>query len=116
MSISIYYTAMRDKPLTPEEDSLVRGLAARYDRQLEDPRKQESFCIYDPAKPSAPNVIFEGATKLSGNMTAAWRNIQHLCQLLSEIRAVVQGAVWQVHVDDHEIIWDEAARAYDPSR
>jgi hypothetical protein len=77
----------------------------------------ESFCIYDSANPSEPGVIFEGATKLPDNTQEfMWQGLQHWCGLLSEIRSVLPTAIWRVNVDDHEIAWDEASQAYDPTR
>jgi hypothetical protein len=60
MSISIYYTAWRDRPVSVEEQALIDGLRDEYaiEGQLKDchgTRKGpngESFCVYDPADPT----------------------------------------------------------------
>jgi hypothetical protein len=61
-------------------------------------------------------VVFEGATKLPlCTEDAFWAAIQYWCRLLSEVRRVVPGATWQVHMDDHNIAWVEELQAFDPS-
>ncbi len=77
----------------------------------------ESFCVFDPEEPTAPAVVFEGATKLPDNSEEAfWLGLQHWCRLLSEIRRALPRTTWQVYVDDYDIIWDEERGEYDPSQ
>jgi len=122
MGISIYYTAKRERPLTSDEQAAIAMLKDRYavEKEIEswEPTSGkpmwESFCVYD--HPTEPGVIFEGATRLPDNsMENLWIGLQHWCALLSEIRRVVSGADWHVHVDDHYLQWDAARRAWDPS-
>lgn len=124
MSLSIYYTAHRGQPLTPTERAAIDRLVRKYsiDDQLAERERTgagynwESFCVYDPADPTEPGVVFEGATKLPDNSEdVVWDGLQHWCQLLSEIRRSLAGASWRVHVDDHDIQWDDDAKAFDPS-
>ena len=120
MSISIYYTAKRNSPLTTSERSVVDALVAEYsvDDQIAAAAglNWESFCIYDPADPTSPDAVFEGATKLPDNSEdAVWIGLQHWCKLLSAIRLAVPDSDWHVHVDDHDIPWDESAGEFDPS-
>src|SRR5215207_9596177 len=113
MSISIYYTARREKPLAPAERAAVERIRAAYsvrdqvDRYVRDQRGHngEDFHVYDGADPTEPGVIFVGATKLpdNGGEDALWAMVQHWCRLLTEARRAVPGARWQVSVDDHEI-------------
>ena len=124
MSISIYYTAVRAHPLNENEAAQISTIVEQYsvDDQIE-AREQsgegpnwESFCIYDPADPSEPNNIFEGATKLPDNSEeAVWVGVQHWCQALSAIRNVLADAKWEVRIDDHIIPWDDASQGFDPS-
>jgi hypothetical protein len=124
MSISIYYTARRSRPLSTEERAAVDQLTAKYaiEDQLEEFLRTgegynwESFCIYDAADPTEPGVVFEGATKLPDNSEDAFLNgLQHWCNLLSEIRRAVPDAAWEVNVDDHDIPWNELTQLYDPT-
>ena len=65
---------------------------------------------------TAPDIVFEGATKLPDNSEEAmWTGVQHWCAALSEFRRVLPGAKWQVTVDDHELTWDESTQSYDPA-
>ena len=93
----------------------IRDQVERYG-QTGQGRNGEDFCIYDGDNPTEPSIIFEGATKLPDNSEdALWELLQHWCRLLSEVRRAVPGAEWHVHVDDHDIPWDEEAQEYDPS-
>jgi hypothetical protein len=125
MSVSIFYTAMRDQSLTRKEQSAVDAAIERFaiEGQIERRRHPgegpnwESFCVYDPKNPTQEKVIFEGATKLPDNSeNAIWEGLQHWCQLLSIIRRLLPGAHWRVHVDDHDIVWDDVAGQYDPTQ
>jgi hypothetical protein len=125
MSISIYYTANRKQPLSDAERVAIGAAVEHYsvDNDIEEYLQTglgfnwESFCIYKPDHFSEPQTIFEGATKLPDNSEdAIWTGLQHWCHLLTVIRNELNGAVWRVHVDDHEIVWDEAISAYDPSQ
>jgi hypothetical protein len=124
MSVSIYYSARREQPLTRHEQSAIERLRASYSISGQVERyvrtrqghNGENFCVYDPGKPTGPGIIFEGATKLPDNgEDAVWELLQHWCKLLSEVRRVVPNAEWHVDVDDHDIPWDDRAGEYDPS-
>jgi hypothetical protein len=124
MSISIYYTASRDRPLSPDEQAAVDQICASYSirEQVEQyvqtrrGHNGENFHVYGRDNPTEAGVIFEGATKLPDNSEdAQWELLQRWCKLLSEVRRSVRDAVWHVHVDDHDIPWDEAEHRYDPA-
>ena len=124
MSVSIYYAARRQQPLSPDERAALDRLIARYSIrdhveqhvQTSKGHNGENFHLYEPSELTEPSVVFEGATKLPDNSgDALWELIQHWCQLLSEVRRVLPSASWDVHVDDHDITWDEEQQAYDPS-
>ena len=124
MSMSIYYTAKRETPLTSSERAKIEQLCdafaveseiKAYLRTGQGPN-WESFCVYESAKGENPNVIFEGATGLPTNsQDHLWEGVQHWCGLLTEIRRTLPDAEWDVRVEDHEIHWDETNEAYDPS-
>lgn len=124
MGMSIYYRARRRHPMTIAERQEVRETVDRYavgDRIVERERtgdgpNWESFCIYDPAVSTEPRVLLEGATKLQDNAEeACWIGLQHWCKALTDIRSAMPDAAWSVHMDDHEITWDEQLLSYDPS-
>jgi hypothetical protein len=124
VSTSIYYTARRNLPLSPAERSAVEEIRASHSIRDQVERHVQTgqghngadFSLYDPENPSEPGVIFEGATNLPDNdADAMWELIQRWCKLLSEVRQVVRGAEWDVHVDDHDIVWNEGRQEYDPT-
>ena len=123
MGISIYYSVTRSTPLTEQEREAVQAVAARYSvgDQFEEHHRTgigwegEDFCLYAPPFDS-PETILEGATKLPMNSEDVfWEAIQHWCRALSEIRHLLDDADWHVHIDDHEIRWDEQLSAFDPT-
>ncbi|AEV68230.1 hypothetical protein [Acetivibrio clariflavus] len=124
MSVSIYYTARRNKPLTKEEQQAIDSLIKEYSVEKEISEYLETgkgfnwepFCVYGP-DPSEPDIIFEGSTRLPDNSKEAiWEGLQHWSLLLSAIRCVIPDAKWNVHVNDHELIWDEEYSEYDLSK
>jgi hypothetical protein len=124
VGVSIYYTASRPQPLTSVERTAIDAVVARYPvgdllaecGVAEDEYNGEAFCVYPTDDDTEPGVVFEGATKLPlCTEDAFWASIQYWCRLLSEVRRVVPGATWRVHVDDHDITWVEELRAFDPS-
>jgi hypothetical protein len=124
MSISIYYVASRESPLEASEVTLLNKLIEEY--AVEDKIAQrekdgvgpnwQSFGVYRNNQRKEPLVVFEGATGLPDNSEeAVWIGLQHWCKLLTQIRLALRGLTWRVHVDGHEILWDESRREYDPS-
>ncbi|NBV22060.1 MAG: hypothetical protein EBS05_09095 [Proteobacteria bacterium] len=122
MSVSIYYEAKRKQPLTASERAAIEAITQRFsvDDQIESYIRSgqglnwESFCLYD--EPTAPDIIFEGATKLPDNtQDAMWMGVQHWCAALSEMRRAVPDAAWRVAVDDHKMTWDASTQNYDPA-
>jgi hypothetical protein len=122
MSVCIYYEARRKRPLSANEQTAVAAIIQRFsvDDRIERYMQSgqglnwESFCLYDT--PTAPDIIFEGATKLPDKTEEAVRTgIRHWCAALSQIRRAVPEAEWRVAVDDHEMRWDEKTQSYDPT-
>lgn len=124
MSVSIYYTASRSRPLTCGERAAIDHARTRYPLSgllaehgfPEAARDGEQFSDYPADAWPEPGVVFVGSTKLTLCDEEAFRvSIEYWCRLLSEIRRVIPDAVWRVHVDDHDIVWCEVAQAYEPS-
>jgi hypothetical protein len=124
VSVSIYYTARRPRPLTSAERTAIDAVVARYPVEAliaecgltEGEFNGEAFCVYPSDADTEPGVVFEGATKLPlYSEEAMWAAVQYWCRLLSELRPVLPGTSWRVHVDDHDIEWDEEWGAFDPS-
>jgi hypothetical protein len=121
MGVSIYYTASRPQPLTPVERRAVDAIIARYPVEAliaeleiaEDDYSGEGFCVYD--EDTEPGVVFEGATKLPYTDDAFSAALEYWCALLSQVRRLIKGATWNVHVDDYDVPWDEEVQRFDPS-
>ncbi|WP_102272797.1 hypothetical protein [Cytobacillus massiliigabonensis] len=122
MSSSIYYTATRKQKLTQAEQDAINQLMERYsvDEEIEEYLKSgvghnwTSFYIYDPKNLIDPDVIFEGSTELPDNSeNAIFDGVDHWASLLADIRNGIEGAEWHVHVDDHDLVWDEEKLEYD---
>jgi hypothetical protein len=120
VGVSIYYTASRQQPLTSDECAAVDAIIARYPVEAliaklgigEDEYRGEGFCVYD--EDTEPGVVFEGATKLpfTDDDDVVWAALEHWCALLSEVRRVIEGATWEVHVDEAHVPWDEELQSY----
>jgi len=73
-----------------------------------------SFSIYDLETQTVSDVIFEGSTELPVNSKyAIFDGLEHWASLLTGIRNVLEDAEWHVHVDDHDLVWDEENLEYD---
>jgi hypothetical protein len=119
VSTSLYYSARRSHQLSSEERSAVDRLVNTFAINDESGGRAEweGFWVYDPADPSEPDVVFEGATKLPDDSPEnMWEALQHWTALVSQIRRTLPDATWDVHVDEHELVWDEQAQEYDPSQ
>jgi len=113
MSLSIYYSADRDHPLTDAEQRQIDACIANYPPPAGE--EWESFGVYARSATREPARIFQGATKLSlPGRGDVWPGIQHGCRLLTDIRRAVPDAQWRVAVEDHEIVWDDKQNKYRP--
>jgi hypothetical protein len=118
--MSIYYSARRARDLDTREQAAVNGLIAEYatDEFLVD--GGEDFTVYDRdgAESGADRPeILAGATKLpSQTLDAFWAAVQHWADLLGGLRRALPDAEWRVSIDDRELVWDDHAREYDPTR
>jgi hypothetical protein len=122
MSVSIYYTAKRNTPLTQEETIAIQRIVKENDVGAQvkaywetgQGYNWETFTIYNPNNPTAVDVIFEGATKLPDNTSdASIIGLEHWLKVLTQIRRAIRNASWHVHVDDTDIPWNEASQAFD---
>jgi hypothetical protein len=124
VSVSIYYTARRGRPLSCGERSAIDEARSRYPLAgllashgfAEARRDGEAFGVYPSDNPTEPDVVFEGSTKLTLCDEEAFRvSIEYWCWLLSEIRRVIPDAEWRVHIDDYDIVRCEVAQSFEPS-
>jgi len=115
MGVSINYVAKRQSPLSSEEERVIRQRTDISNQEFAKKEiRGELFRIYNQHESS--DVIFEGATKLPlTSQEDIWFAVQFWCALLSDIRRAL-GGQWEVRVEDHDIQWDEAIAAYDPSK
>ena len=122
MSISIYYSAIRQLPLSTEERTTIETVVLLSPIETliavcGDDFNGEDFCIYQTTDHDIESgVLFEGATKLPSNsMESFWLAIQYWCKLLSEIRRVLPDANWNIHIDNCNIPWDNYLQSFDIS-
>lgn len=116
MSVSLYYTAKRATALTSHERAEIDALVGDAIKSAGD-KDWEPFFVYDPADPTEPGMIFEGATQLPDDSPEEmWEALQHWAALLTQIRRRLPAAEWNVHMDDHDLVWVESEQSYDPSQ
>ncbi len=117
MSVSIYYTARRSQPITPQEQHICHEIAKRYDEQYPFGELYEGFCIYDlknDISQDGEDVILDGATKIpSGDDPMLLEEITDWwLKCLQEITGVLSGAQWNVNLDDIELEWSEEKQTF----
>ncbi|KRG14781.1 hypothetical protein ACA30_10050 [Virgibacillus soli] len=107
MGVSIYYTCERNTPMSAEEQQ-VNVIVAKYNDHFELKESGETFCVYE-RDDSEPAIIFEGATKLpfSEDIEDMLAALYYWLSCLTEIRRVIAGGEWHVHLDDLDAMWNE---------
>lgn len=105
MSVSLYYTAKRDYPISAQEQEACRKVVEHYIEDYPLGDIYEGFCVYDLDEFSEENVIFDGATKLPLD-----KEEKHFAKVydywgdcLQEIIFLLPGAAWDIHIDDVDI-------------
>lgn len=128
MPISIYYSARRKKPLSHAEISQATTIVERFsvEQRIHDfmtcgeGLNWESFEVWFNTEPGGifgKATVISGSTKLPDNAEdASWIGVLHWCQCLSQLRIALPDCDWHVAVEDHDIAWDAAMCAWDPSR
>lgn len=128
MSISIYYTALSDAPLTPEQNARATAIAGHFsvDRAIEDylaGGQGLNWSSFELSVNAGHDTVLDRYTVLSGSTVlpdnaenATWVGVQHWCRCLSQLRSALPECDWHVAVEDHAIEWDSALSAYDPAR
>lgn len=104
MGVSIYYTARRVLPLSPDEQAIL----GRHVREFNDasPTDGEELALWPLDDPS---VVLNGSTRLTSEGAAeAARALIHWCAAITELRRAIPDADWRVQVDDADLTWDEA--------
>ena len=119
MSVSLYYTARRQQPITLQERNSCEEIAARYDKQYPFGEMYEGFCIYDPEKTGMDpeeNIILDGATKLPPDVDneSFFHILDYWLDCLEEIAGVLTDVQWTVHLDDMNFKWSEEKHGFLP--
>ena len=105
MSVSLYYIAKRDTPLSEQEKSICNTIIDTYISKYSLGEMYEPFCVYDNSNSTKENVIFEGSTKLpldEGEEHFA-EVFDYWGECLQEIITLLKGVEWYIHLDDTEI-------------
>ena len=105
MSVSLYYTAKREYPISKQEKDACQRVAERYILEYPLGDIYESFCIYDLQEAFAENVIFDGSTKLllGEGEEHCIKVLGYWADCLQEIIDLLPDAQWNIHVDDADI-------------
>lgn len=119
MSVSLYYTAKRSQPLTMQEQIHCNDIANRYDREYPFGELYEGFCIYDSQTLQDENendIILDGSTKLppDENIEIFLDIVSWWLKCLEELVDVLEGAEWNVHLDDMDFEWSDEKHCFYP--
>ena len=105
MSVSLYYGATRAVPPTAAESAAVDRVVAA--RAASFPyRDEEALYLYDGGG-SAPDAVLAGSTKLPLDPDRLLPVVAHVLDSVTALRRALPGARWHVHLDDHDVPWDE---------
>lgn len=107
MSVSLYYTASRAKPLTDAEAADVARTVAARTSSFPYP-DEESLYLYENGG-GGPRDILAGSTKLPFDPGRALPVIAHVLDSVTELRRSLPDAEWHVHMDDLDVPWDAHA-------
>jgi hypothetical protein len=125
MSVSFHYSARRPTPLAVEEQQAVAKIVAKYSVNGRVKRYAETgegipwrpLCPCPPEEFSTADTILEGEAELpieSEEVMAL--ALSHWCNAASALRREIHKALWDVRVDDREIVWDYLQERYDPGK
>jgi len=105
MSVSLYYTAKREYPISEQEEEACRKIVEQYIAEYSLGEMYEGFCVYDLSRPSEVNVIFQGATKLplDEGENHLVEVLDYWADCLQEIINLLPHAQWHIHVDDADV-------------
>ncbi|MEK5231353.1 hypothetical protein MHB42_06210 [Lysinibacillus sp. FSL K6-0232] len=106
MGVSLYYTCIRNQPLTNEEQQKITDIVTTYNKNFQWSNIGETFYVYDA---DATDTIFQGSTKLPlvDDYEATVQTLFYWLQCLTDIRRAIIGGDWHVHLDDTDAIWDD---------
>jgi len=105
MSVSLYYTAKREQPISKQEQEACQKVVERYIAEYSLGDMYEGFCVYDLDRPLETDVIFDGSTKLplDEGEEHLMKVLDYWADCLQEIINILLGAQWHIHVDDTDV-------------
>lgn len=105
MSVSLYYTAKRDYPISKQEQEDCRKIVEHYIAEYLLGDMYESFCVYDLNETSEKDVIFEGSTKLpiDNGEDHFVEVLDYWSECLQKIIDILPRAQWHIHIDDADV-------------
>lgn len=105
MSVSLYYTAKREYPISGQEKKACQEVVDHYISEYPLGEMYEGFCVYDLDGAAEEDVIFEGATKLpldEGESHFA-KVYDYWADCLQKVIEQLPGAQWDIHIDDTDV-------------
>ncbi|MFC9247653.1 hypothetical protein ACFT7S_27700 [Streptomyces sp. NPDC057136] len=106
MSVSLYYSARREQPLTEAETASVERIVAAHMASFPYSGEEESLYLYPPDRGDAGEIL-AGSTKMPLDPGRLLPLIACVLDSVTELRRAVAGAEWRVHSDDLDVPWDE---------
>lgn len=103
MSIVLSYRALRDEPLSADEAAAIDIVIARYQSDFEYRDAADAFTVH-ASDPETPEIIISGTVCLSAE-DAESRDYWMCC--LTDIRRILEDAMWFVTLGDAALEWDE---------
>lgn len=105
MSVSLYYRAHREQPLTEAETASVDRVVAAHMASFPY-GDEESLYLYGTGRTDGMEVL-AGSTKMPHDPGRLLPVIACVLDSVTALRRAVGGAEWRVHMDDLDVPWDE---------
>ncbi|MGW8885788.1 hypothetical protein [Streptomyces sp. NPDC055749] len=106
MSVSLYYSARREQPMTEAETASVERIVDAHLASFPYGGEEESLDLY-PLDAADADEILAGSTKMPRDPGRYLPLIACVLDSVTELRRAVEGAEWRVHLDDMDVPWEE---------
>jgi hypothetical protein len=103
MSVSLYYSAKRNAPLTSAENAQIFALTETFNQAFPYKDEEETLSFYQSP---APEYRLEGSTKLpTEDESRIIECVNYWLHALTQIRHALPDAEWDVSIDESTALW-----------
>lgn len=107
MSVSIYYEARRERPMSDKEKAETGAIVDRYCNEYPFKDKYEVFCLYKG--PFSEGTVLQGSTALPADSDIVYDILCYWLECLTELTRYLRDCEWHVNLDDMVMTWNEVS-------